>query len=195
MASIFNATRGAAPALKQQVQPRHRTAAGATTTTTTRKRDGAKAKAQQEEAVPGGVPQGFRVSPEPASRSLRGEDQATFYTSRHYPHYQGQEAEPVYEHAVCPGGARDAVRKQGRSRHPKLNGCDLYVCRVTKTGEFGCSKPCWRCVDWCAWAGIRRIFHWSVVEGRFICIKVRDASRAECYETIVDLRLARASLS
>jgi hypothetical protein len=73
-----------------------------------------------------------------------GRTRRTFHTSRHYPHYQGQEAEPVYEHAVCPGGARDAVRKQGRSRHPKLNGCDLYVCRVTKTGEFGCSKPCWR---------------------------------------------------
>ncbi|KAJ6554458.1 hypothetical protein B0H19DRAFT_1153625 [Mycena capillaripes] len=75
MASIFNATRGGAPALKQQVQPRHRPA---TPKTTTRKRDCAKAKAQQEEceAVPGGVPQGFRESPELGSRSLRGEGPA-----------------------------------------------------------------------------------------------------------------------
>ncbi|KAJ6492895.1 hypothetical protein C8R47DRAFT_1012990 [Mycena vitilis] len=170
MASIFNATRGAAPARKQQVQPRSRTA---TPKTTTRKRGGAKAEAaqqhQEDEAARGGVPQGFRVSSGVESRSLQGEGQAY----------------------VLP------VAKQGRSRYSKLNGCDLYVCRVTKNGEFGCSKPCWRCVDWCAWAGIRRIFHWSMVEGRFICLKVGDASKAECYETITDVRYlkARASLS
>ncbi|KAJ6463565.1 hypothetical protein C8R45DRAFT_840962 [Mycena sanguinolenta] len=137
MASIFNATRGAAPALKQQVQPGNTTA-----TSTKRKRECAKAaKPKERGAVPGGVPQGFR---------------------------------------------------RGRSRFPKLNGCDLYVCRIRADGGFGCSKPCWRCVDWCAWAGIRRIFHWSVEEERFICLKVRDASQAECYETTADVRFLRA---
>ncbi|KAJ7353114.1 hypothetical protein DFH08DRAFT_774071 [Mycena albidolilacea] len=137
MASIFNATRGAAPALKQQVKPGKCTA---TPTTTQRQRTGGKAAKQKgRQAVPGG----------------------------------------------------------GRSRCPKLNGCDLYVCRTTKNDgtKFGCSKPCWRCIDWCAWAGIRRIFHWSAEEGRFICLKVKDASPAECYETTADVRLlARAPL-
>lgn len=74
MASIFNATRGAAPALKQQVQPGKCTA---TPTTTQRQRTGGKAAQKERQAVPGGVPQGFRVSPEYGSRSLRGECEAS----------------------------------------------------------------------------------------------------------------------
>ncbi|KAF8192822.1 hypothetical protein K438DRAFT_1919299 [Mycena galopus ATCC 62051] len=180
MASIFKATRGAAPALKQQVQPGSCAAAA----TTTRKRTGTKAAKQKEGgAVSRGAPQGFRVSAESEWDFLRGEGEP-----------QGQEAECAYESGpnnVCPA-APDMVRKRGRARCPKLNGCDLYVCRITKNGEFGCSKPCWRCVDWCAWAGIRRIFHWSMEEGQFICLKVRDASQAECYETMADVRFLKA---
>ncbi|KAJ6578768.1 hypothetical protein DFH09DRAFT_913967 [Mycena vulgaris] len=136
MACIFNATRGRAPALKQQVQPGKRTA----TPETTRKRDGATEKQEARNAASGGATQGVR----------------------------------------------------GSSRHSKLNGADLYVCRVIKRngGEFGSSKPCWRCVDWCAWAGIRRIFHYSMDEGRFVCVKV--GASGELYQTIADTRILTA---
>ncbi|KAJ7630114.1 hypothetical protein DFH06DRAFT_1480194 [Mycena polygramma] len=183
MASIFNATRGAAPARKQQAAPKQK-----------QHNNTKKAKRYPEE-----YRRDLEYRRESGLVPYKGKTKRAFYPSRHYPHHQGQEAAPAYEQGhdpVC-AGAWDPVRKQGRSRYSKLNGCDLYVCRVTKNGEFGCSKPCWRCVDWCAWAGIRRIFHWSMVEGRFICLKVGDASKAECYETITDLRYlkARASLS
>ncbi|KAK7055522.1 CMP/dCMP-type deaminase domain-containing protein [Favolaschia claudopus] len=111
-------------------------------------------------------------------------------------HYQGQEADDACEGkgGECSVGQEVTGKQQRRSQqqHSKLNGCDLYVCRTTKKGEFGCSKPCWRCVSWCRWAGIKRIFHWSVEEGRFICLKVGDASVAECYETVADVRLVRS---
>ncbi|KAJ7607487.1 hypothetical protein FB45DRAFT_690387, partial [Roridomyces roridus] len=82
----------------------------------------------------------------------------------------------------------DRVERGSRSRNPKLQGADLYVCRVNKSGEFGCARPCWRCVEWCAWAGVRRIFHWSVAEGRFVCVKVGGASEEDCYQTVADFR-------
>jgi len=132
----------------------------------------------------------------PSLVPYEGRARRTFYSARHSHHYQGQEAEHAYKDRrsrVCPGVVKK--QKEGRSRCPKLNGCDLYVCRITKNGEFGCSKPCWRCVDWCAWAGIRRIFHWSTEEGRFICLKVGDAWQEGCYETIADVRFLKARAS
>lgn len=87
MASIFNATRGAAPALKQQVKPSKCTA---TPTTTQRQRTGGKAAKQKErQAVPGGVPQGFRVSPEYGSRSLRGDCEASVLSVASLPSLSG----------------------------------------------------------------------------------------------------------
>ncbi|KAJ7270625.1 hypothetical protein B0H12DRAFT_1320109 [Mycena haematopus] len=175
MASIFNATRGAAPALKQQLQQQNK-----------------KNAERYQEEYRGDLE--YRRNPNLVP--YEGRARRTFYPSRHTPHYyQGQEGEHAYENgqrSVCPA-APDVGRKGGRSRFSRLNGCDLYVCRISnKSGEFGCSKPCWRCVDWCAWAGIRRIFHWSVEEERFICLKVRDASQTECYETTADVRFLQA---
>jgi len=73
-----------------------------------------------------------------------------------------------------------------RSPMPRaLKGADLYVVRRTKTG-LGCAQPCWRCVEWCRWAGIKRIFHWDNVDGQFKCIKVCDD--AEHYKTQADSR-------
>ncbi|KAJ7457044.1 hypothetical protein FB451DRAFT_1342006 [Mycena latifolia] len=149
MACIFNATRGFAPALKQQcsqVQPGKCTA----TPKTTRNRDSATTKPAKRTAASGGAAQGVRAAASLESCSLPGEEEA---------------------------GGRD------------ISGSTLYVCRVTKDG-FGCSKPCWRCVDWCEWAGIKRIFYWSVVEGRFLCLKV-GAPSGESYQTIADTRMTR----
>ena len=41
-------------------------------------------------------------------------------------------------------------------------------------------------VEWCRWAGIKRIFHWDNVEEQFKCVKVWDD--AEHYRTQADSR-------
>ena len=75
-----------------------------------------------------------------------------------------------------------------RRRDPRINGADIYVARVTKVG-MGSARPCWRCVEWCRWAGVKRIFHWNGEESRFDVVKVNTAERDQ-YETHADLRLS-----
>ncbi|KAG8750785.1 hypothetical protein FRC14_000223 [Serendipita sp. 396] len=100
----------------------------------------------------------------------------------------------------------------GRSR---VTGADLYVARITRTGVIGNAMPCWRCLEWCKWAGIKRIFHYSVdVEnsgalssedmnpsssqnkentgGRWVCVKVNEARPEDCYWTHGDGRVLGA---
>lgn len=74
-----------------------------------------------------------------------------------------------------------------RRRDPRVNGADIYVARVTKSG-LGDAKPCWRCLEWCRWAGVKRVFHWNGDEQRFEVVKVNSAER-ENYETRADSRL------
>lgn len=78
-------------------------------------------------------------------------------------------------------------RWDARRRDARLNGADLYVVRITKNG-CGNARPCWRCLEWCKWAGIKRIFHWNEEERRFEVVKVNSAS-PEQYETHADGRL------
>jgi hypothetical protein len=74
-----------------------------------------------------------------------------------------------------------------RRRDPRINGADIYVARVTK-GGMGSARPCWRCVEWCRWAGVKRIFHWNGEDGKFDMVKVNTAERDQ-YETHADIRL------
>lgn len=74
-----------------------------------------------------------------------------------------------------------------RRRDPRVNGADIYVVRVTKMG-MGSAKPCWRCLEWCRWAGVKRIFHWNVDEGKFDVVKVNTAEKDQ-YTTHSDIRL------
>ncbi|KIP06877.1 hypothetical protein PHLGIDRAFT_442456 [Phlebiopsis gigantea 11061_1 CR5-6] len=74
-----------------------------------------------------------------------------------------------------------------RRRDPRVNGADIYVARVTKSG-LGNAKPCWRCLEWCRWAGVKRVFHWNAGEQRFEMVKVNGTDR-ENYETRADTRL------
>ncbi len=74
-----------------------------------------------------------------------------------------------------------------RRRDPRINGADIYVARVTK-GGMGSARPCWRCVEWCRWAGVKRIFHWNGEDGKFDMVKVNTAERGQ-YETHADIRL------
>ncbi|KAI0830324.1 hypothetical protein BC628DRAFT_1313925 [Trametes gibbosa] len=74
-----------------------------------------------------------------------------------------------------------------RRRDPRANGADIYVARFTKNG-FGSAKPCWRCLEWCRWAGVKRIFHWDAEKGKFDVVKVNSPERGQ-YETHADIRL------
>jgi hypothetical protein len=80
-----------------------------------------------------------------------------------------------------------------RRRDPRINGADIYVARVTKVG-MGSAKPCWRCVEWCRWAGVKRIFHWNGEDGKFDMVKVNTAERDQ-YETHADIRLYAGMVS
>lgn len=74
-----------------------------------------------------------------------------------------------------------------RRRDSRINGADLYVARITKNG-CGNAKPCWRCLEWCRWAGIKRIFHWNMETNAFDVVKVNNAEALH-YETHADFRL------
>ena len=74
-----------------------------------------------------------------------------------------------------------------RRRDPRVNGADIYVARITKQG-CGNARPCWRCLEWCKWAGVKRIFHWNEGMCKFDVVKVNSAPR-EQYETHADNRL------
>lgn len=74
--------------------------------------------------------------------------------------------------------------RNARRRDPRVNGADLYVVRVTKTG-VGTAQPCWRCVRWCVWSGVRRIFHWNPERGKFDVRKVNEEN-GEFYQTQAD---------
>lgn len=78
-------------------------------------------------------------------------------------------------------------RWSARRRDPRVNGADLYVVRITKHGGVGCAKPCWRCIEWCRWAGVKRIFHCDGQWGKFQVVKVNES--CSVYETQADIRL------
>ncbi|KII83616.1 hypothetical protein PLICRDRAFT_702425 [Plicaturopsis crispa FD-325 SS-3] len=87
------------------------------------------------------------------------------------------------------GSTKESADKRwdARRRDPRVNGADLYVVRVTKKGMGSC-KPCWRCLEWARWAGVKRIFHWNNEEGVFEVVKVNNAE-STAYETHADVRL------
>lgn len=94
--------------------------------------------------------------------------------------------------------------KQANCR-TRVTGSDLYVVRLTRSGAFGNAMPCWRCLEWCKWAGVKRIFHYTIEDmadstvndgvgsnpcgrkesrkGRWVCIKVNEATPESCYWT------------
>ena len=66
---------------------------------------------------------------------------------------------------------------------------DMYVARFTKNG-FGSAKPCGRCVEWCRWAGVKRVFHWNPhvkPSGAWDVLKVNDPTSA--YLTHADFKI------
>lgn len=97
-------------------------------------------------------------------------------------------------HAGTPAPPGEADKAwSARRRDPRINGADLYVARVTKVG-MGSAKPCWRCLEWCRWAGVKRIFHWNGEDGKFDMVKVNTAERDQ-YETHADIRLYAGMVS
>jgi hypothetical protein len=80
-------------------------------------------------------------------------------------------------------------------RSSRANGADIYVARVGRGSVLGTAHPCARCVQWCAWAGIRRVFHWSPATHQFEVVKVADARTSATYATTADRRLASGLVS
>ena len=85
------------------------------------------------------------------------------------------------------GGMANSKSWDSRRRDSKLNGADIYVARITKHG-MGSAMPCWRCLYWCYWAGIRRIFHWDGIANKWVVVKVNNPGKAQ-YQTTSDSRL------
>jgi hypothetical protein len=102
----------------------------------------------------------------------------------------GGDSDTLLASQTCTKPSPDAEHScwNTRRRDPRVNGADIYVCRITKTG-MGTSRPCWRCVEWCRWAGVKRIFHWNGDEMRWDVVKVKSA-RKDQYETHADIRLS-----
>jgi hypothetical protein len=102
----------------------------------------------------------------------------------------------IEEAAYVHDGARRAITTVGvdkrwsaRQRDSRCNGAVLYVARATRSGATGSAAPCWRCLQWCRWAGIRRVFHWSGEHGQFERVRVSDAEERR-YMTNADERLS-----
>ncbi|KAK0457064.1 uncharacterized protein EV420DRAFT_1272020 [Desarmillaria tabescens] len=132
--------------------------------------------------------QQVQPNPQPHKRKRRAGGQAPKLPFQHSVFYGTKEQlrdrpAGVVEKSICPSRRR---------RFSKITGADLYVVRTTKSG-MGCARPCWRCIDWCDWAGIKRIFYWSEGDGAFCCLKVADAKSTR-YETQADIRLFGGAL-
>jgi hypothetical protein len=96
------------------------------------------------------------------------------------------------DRSSCCGAARSGGWDL-RRRDSKVNGADIYVARVTKNG-LGNAKPCWRCLHWCYWAGIKRIFHWDEASRGWEVVKVNSPG-TDWYETTADVRLHSGMVS
>jgi len=48
-------------------------------------------------------------------------------------------------------------------------------------------------LDWCEWAGIKRVFYWNEADGIFVCVKVNEVEEGQ-YETQADIRLGVGNL-
>jgi hypothetical protein len=44
---------------------------------------------------------------------------------------------------------------------------------VSVSLAFACSSAA--SIEWCRWAGVRRIFHWDDVRQTFLCVKVNES--------------------
>ncbi|KAG8991388.1 hypothetical protein FRB94_012541 [Tulasnella sp. JGI-2019a] len=95
---------------------------------------------------------------------------------------------PVKQKAVKPRSSEDVKLWDARRRDPRVNGADLYVARFTKSG-LGPAKPCGRCVEWCRWAGVKRVFHWSPTSAGWDVLKVNGPNDA--YLTHADKKITK----
>jgi len=114
-----------------------------------------------------------------------------------------QNTEPPQERDASPSGGRTKLA----NCRTRVTGADIYVVRMTRSGAVGNATPCWRCMEWCKWAGVKRIFHYTVDDdetggiggdagngkqpkkGRWVCVKVNDATPENCYWTQGDGRI------
>ncbi|QRV99529.1 deoxycytidylate deaminase (dCMP deaminase) [Ceratobasidium sp. AG-Ba] len=78
-------------------------------------------------------------------------------------------------------------------RNKRTNGTDIYVVRVASgTTPVGSARPCARCLFWCYWAGIRRVFYWDASAGGFVSVKPLEVD-IMAYVTQADRKIADGS--
>ena len=63
-----------------------------------------------------------------------------------------------------------------------------HLRRASDKDRRGQGATVWRCVEWCRWADVKRIFHWNGEDCKFEVVKVNTAERNQ-YETHGDVRL------
>ncbi|KAH9943891.1 hypothetical protein B0H21DRAFT_823431 [Amylocystis lapponica] len=179
MHAIFNCT-GMSPSFKKQVQGTVRRVPRTKRETPQQRRT----KGQRLEIAQGRAGSASRLS-RPSSPSSSDSSRIEWWLAECEPQAVTARQEFYAEYNCC----AEEVRKgwDARRRDPRVNGADIYVARFTKSG-MGSARPCWRCLEWCKWAGVKRIFHWDVEEGKFEMVKVNGA-QGGMYETHADIRL------
>lgn len=88
-----------------------------------------------------------------------------------------------------------SIKVEDRRRAVRCNGTVLYVARMLKGGGTGPAAPCDRCLHWCVWAGVKRIFHWDGDSRQWVRVHVGEAAREGGYSTAADTRLAAGLVS
>jgi tRNA(Arg) A34 adenosine deaminase TadA len=53
------------------------------------------------------------------------------------------------------------------------------------TGKPATARPCWHCVAWCEWAGVKRIFYWDEAKD---CFEVMRIAGGQCKEVVYRTR-------
>ncbi|QRV85470.1 deoxycytidylate deaminase (dCMP deaminase) [Ceratobasidium sp. AG-Ba] len=85
------------------------------------------------------------------------------------------------------------TRGNSNKRNKRTNGTDIYVVRVASgTTPVGSARPCARCLFWCYWAGIRRVFYWDASAGGFVSVKPLEVD-IMAYVTQADRKIADGS--
>jgi hypothetical protein len=125
----------------------------------------------------------------PLSPSLSSDSRSTNERTSPPP----QTAEGCVFHVHTSPDPLPKVTYSARRRDPRVNGSDLYVARIKKDGT-GLAKPCGRCVEWCRWAGVKRIFYWDGAKGKWEVVKA-SADVDVFYQTQADIRIKNGTVS
>ena len=140
-----------------------------------------------------------------------GEEGAEEYESTSGQQASDSHAGPSQPKSTPKGRRSGGTGRKSTNGRSKVSGADLYVARMTRSGMLGNAMPCWRCLEWCKWAGVKRVFHYAIDEevmedeggcasskgkgkesrrgGKWVCVKVNEVNPEDCYWTQGDGRI------